>query len=236
MADMTSDTNASAGTGQTPQSQPTSTETSPQSASTTGSTSSTPAPVKDSGQGGKPNLFESEEFRKYQSQQEKRIAQERANYQREMAALRQQMQQVQLQSAPEEERVVIERDQLRQQLQQFQQEQQRQAQLSQQWQDLDKMAKIAGMKTEDLFSQNFRDIGEAAFYVLENMTTKQKAEFEKSVEAAIAERERKKEANAVDLGSGAAVTTDDIKHRKLNDSLKRRDGKSFVLELLSQGQ
>ena len=153
-----------------------------------------------------------------------------------MAALRQQMQQVQLQSAPEEERVVIERDQLRQQLQQFQQEQQRQAQLSQQWQDLDKMAKIAGMKTEDLFSQNFRDIGEAAFYVLENMTAKQKAEFEKSVEAAIAERERKKEANAVDLGSGAAVTTDDIKHRKLNDSLKRRDGKSFVLELLSQGQ
>lgn len=235
MADVTSaPSEASEGTAQTAQSQTTSTETTaPQSASS--NTSNTPTTTKDSGASSKPNLFESEEFRKYQSQQEKRIAQERANYQREMAQMRYQMQQVQLQSVPEDERVVVERDQLRQQLTQFQQEQQRQAQLSQQWQDLDKMAKIAGMKTEELFNQNFRDIGEAAFYVLENMTEKQKNEFEKSVETAVAERERKKEANSVDLGSGAPMGTDDMKGRKLKDAIKNKDSKAYFLEYLSQG-
>lgn len=242
MADVTSATVASEGTAQTAQSQSTSTDTAPQSASTSSSsTGSTPAlQTATSGQqqSSKPtNLFELPEFRQYQSQQEKRAAQERQRYQTEMAQLRQQMQQMQAQALPEDERVAFERDSLRQQLAQFQAEQQRQAQVAQQWNDLDRMAKIAEMKTEDLFSMNFRDIGEAAFYVLENMTAKQKANFEKAVEAAIAEREKKREANAVDLGGGAPTTTDDIKQRKLDASLKKKDGKAFVLELLSrQGQ
>lgn len=233
MADMTSATETLEGTGQTPQSQPTSDQTAaPQSAST----SSTVAPATQASESKPVNLFELPEFRQFQSQAEKRAAQERQRYQQEVSALRQQMQQLRIQSAPEEERALIERDTYRQQLEQLTQEQQRQAALAQQWADIQKLAEYSGIKADDLWQQNFSNIGEAAFYAMEHMTKKQKAEFEKSVEAAIAERERKKTANAVDLGGGAPLATDDIKQRKMNDSLKKRDGKSFVLELLTQGQ
>ncbi len=142
------------------------------------------------------------------------------------------MQQFRLQSAPEEERALIERDMYKQQLTQLSQEQQRQAALAQQWGDIQRLAEFSGLKAEDLWAQNFSNIGDAAFYAMEHMTKQQKLDFEKAVEVAIAERERKREANAVDLGSGAMVTTEDMKTRKMNDAIKAKDGKSFVLQYL----
>jgi len=234
MADVTSASDAtSTGTAQTAQSQATSASTpAPQS------TSNTAAPAAATGTqasdtSSKPvNLFELPEFRQYQSQAEKRAAQERQTYQRQLAEMQQQMQQFRLQSAPEEERALIERDMYKQQLTQLTAEQQRQAALAQQWGDIQRLAEFSGLKAEDLWAQNFSNIGDAAFYAMEHMTKKQQADFEKSLEAAIAERERKREANAVDLGGGAPVTTDDVKTRKMNDALKAKDGKSFVLQYL----
>jgi len=234
MADVTSASDAtSTGTAQTAQSQATSASTpAPQS------TSNTAAPAAATGTqasdtSSKPvNLFELPEFRQYQSQAEKRAAQERQTYQRQLAEMQQQMQQFRLQSAPEEERALIERDMYKQQLTQLTAEQQRQAALAQQWGDIQKLAEFSGLKAEDLWAQNFTNGVDAAFYAMEHMSKAQKANFEKSLEAAIAERERKREANAVDLGGGAPVTTDDVKTRRMNDALKAKDGKSFVLQYL----
>jgi len=234
MADVTSASDAtSTGTAQTAQSLATSASTpAPQS------TSNTAAPAAATGTqasdtSSKPvNLFELPEFRQYQSQAEKRAAQERQTYQRQLAEMQQQMQQFRLQSAPEEERALIERDMYKQQLTQLTAEQQRQAALAQQWGDIQKLAEFSGLKAEDLWAQNFTNGVDAAFYAMEHMSKAQKANFEKSLEAAIAERERKREANAVDLGGGAPVTTDDVKTRRMNDALKAKDGKSFVLQYL----
>lgn len=234
MADVTSAPDAtSTGTAQTAQSQPTSASTpAPQSTSNTAApAAATGAQASDTSS--KPvNLFELPEFRQYQSQAEKRAAQERQTYQRQLAEMQQQMQQFRLQSAPEEERALIERDMYKQQLTQLTAEQQRQAALAQQWGDIQRLAEFSGLKAEELWQQNFSNIGDAAFYAMEHMTKAQKANFEKSLEAAIAERERKREANAVDLGGGAPVTTDDVKTRRMNDALKAKDGKSFVLQYL----
>jgi len=236
MADVTSAPATSEGTAQTAQSQPTSTPTSaPQSTPST--TSSTPvAPTTQASDTGSKtvNLFELEDFRKYQAQQEKRIAAERQQYQRQLAEMQQQIQQVRLQSAPEEERALIERDMLKQQLTQLTTEQQRQAALAQQWSDVQKLAEFGGMKAEDLWAQNFSNIGDAAFYVLENMTKKQQTDFEKAVEAEIAKRAQQREANAVDLGGGGAVTTEDIKKRKVEDAFKSKDPLAFMRALREQ--
>ena len=234
MADVTSASDAtSTGTAQTAQSQATSASTpAPQSTSNTAAPAAATS-TQASDTSSKPvNLFELPEFRQYQSQAEKRAAQERQTYQRQLAEMQQQMQQFRLQSAPEEERALIERDMYKQQLTQLSQEQQRQAALAQQWGDIQRLAEFSGLKAEELWQQNFSNIGDAAFYAMEHMTKAQQANFEKSVEAAIAERERKREANAVDLGGGAPVTTDDVKTRKMNDALKAKDGKSFVLQYL----
>jgi len=234
MADVTSASDAtSTGTAQTAQSQATSASTpAPQSTSNTAApAAATSAQASDTSS--KPvNLFELPEFRQYQSQAEKRAAQERQTYQRQLAEMQQQMQQFRLQSAPEEERALIERDMYKQQLTQLTAEQQRQAALAQQWGDIQRLAEFSGLKAEELWQQNFSNIGDAAFYAMEHMSKAQKANFEKSLETAIAERERKREANAVDLGGGAPVTTDDVKTRKMNDALKAKDGKSFVLQYL----
>ncbi len=234
MADVTSASDAtSTGTAQTAQSQATSASTpAPQSTSNTAApAAATSAQASDTSS--KPvNLFELPEFRQYQSQAEKRAAQERQAYQRKLDEMQQQMQQFRLQSAPEEERALIERDMYKQQLTQLTAEQQRQAALAQQWGDIQRLAELSGLKAEDLWQQNFSNGLDAALYAMEHMSKAQKANFEKSLEAAIAERERKREANAVDLGGGAPVTTDDVKTRKMNDALKAKDGKSFVLQYL----
>ncbi len=234
MADVTSASDAtSTGTAQTAQSQATSASTpAPQSTSNTAAPAAATS-TQASDTSSKPvNLFELPEFLQYQSQAEKRAAQERQTYQRQLAEMQQQMQQFRLQSASEDDRPLIERDMYKQQLAQLTAEQQRQAALAQQWGDIQKLAEFSGLKAEDLWAQNFSNIGDAAFYAMEHMSKKQKADFEKSLEAAIAERERKREANAVDLGGGAPVTTDDVKTRKMNDALKAKDGKSFVLQYL----
>lgn len=234
MADVTSASDAtSTGTAQTAQSQATSaSQPAPQSTSNTAAPAAATS-TQASDTSSKPvNLFELPEFRQYQSQAEKRAAQERQTYQRQLAEMQQQMQQFRLQSAPEEERALIERDMYKQQLTQLTAEQQRQAALAQQWGDIQRLAEFSGLKAEDLWEKNFSNGVEAAFYAMEHMTKAQKANFEKSLEAAIAERERKREANSVDLGGGAPVTTDDVKTRKMNDALKAKDGKSFVLQYL----
>ena len=232
MADVTSAPVASEGTAQTAQSPTTSTPTTaPQSTSTTSTTAPVTTPVSEA----KPvNLFELPEFRQYQSQAEKRAAQERQQYQSQLARMDQQMQQFRLQSAPEDERPLIERDLYKQQLAQVQAEQQRQAALSQQWSDVQKLAEFSGLKADDIWAQNFSNIGDAAFYALEHMTKKQKSDLEKLVESAVAEKERKREANTVDLGGGAPLTTTDLKTRGMNDALKKKDGKSFVLQYLNK--
>lgn len=236
MADMTSASSASEGTAQTAQSpQPTSTQTNAPQSTTSSAGSTTQSTPAQQATEKKPNLFESEEFRKYQSQQEKRFQTERQQFQQQMARMQQEMQQFRLQSAPEEERVAVERDMLRQQLAQFQQEQQRQAMLSQQYGDIQRLAEYSGMKAEDLWQQNFSNIGDAAFYAMEHMTKRQKAEFEKAVDAEIERRAKQREANATDLGGGAPVTTDSLKEKSYKDALKRKDGKAFVLQYL-QGE
>ncbi|TXH11085.1 MAG: hypothetical protein E6R03_14685 [Hyphomicrobiaceae bacterium] len=235
MADVTSAPDAtSTGTAQTAQSQATSASTpAPQSTSNTAAPAAATGATQASDTSSKPvNLFELPEFRQYQSQAEKRAAQERQVYQRKLDEMQQQMQQFRLQSASEDDRPLIERDMYKQQLAQLTAEQQRQAALAQQWGDIQRLAEFSGLKAEELWQQNFSNIGDAAFYAMEHMSKAQKANFEKSLEAAIAERERKREANAVDLGGGAPVTTDDVKTRKMNDALNRKDGKSFVLQYL----
>ncbi len=183
----------------------------------------------------KVDLFQSEEFRKWESNRKKQEMAREQQYQQQMARMQQDMQNFRLQSAPEEERVVIERDMLRQQMAQLQQEQQRQAMLSQQYSDIQRLAEYSGMKADDLWQQNFSNIGDAAFYAMEHMTKRQKAEFEKAVDAEIERRAKQREANASDLGGGAPVTTDSLKEKGYKDALKRKDGKAFVLQYL-QGE
>lgn len=234
MADVTSASDAtSTGTAQTAQSQATSASApAPQSTSNTAAPAAATSATQAS-EASKPiNLQEVPEFKQWQTTMNKTLERERQTYQRQLAEMQQQMQQFRLQSAPEEERALIERDMYKQQLTQLTAEQQRQAALAQQWGDIQRLAEFSGLKAEELWQQNFSNIGDAAFYAMEHMSKAQKANFEKSLEAAIAERERKREANAVDLGGGAPVTTDDVKTRKMNDALKAKDGKSFVLQYL----
>ena len=239
MADVTSAPDASAGTAQTAQSpQPTSNQTqAPQSTtSSTGSTTSAPVSTQASESGKQFNLQESPEFKKWQAQVNKTIERERQQYQQQLAAMQQQMQQFRLQSAPEEERIAIERDMLRQQLAQTQQEQQRQAQLAQQWNDIQRLAEKSGLKAEDLWSQNFSNIGDAAFYALEYMANNSKTEFEKAVDAEIERRAKQREANKVDLGGGAIQTSVDAATEKINSAFKSKDVRGFMKAIREQRQ
>jgi hypothetical protein len=176
----------------------------------------------------KTDIFASEEFRKWESNRKKQEQVKEQQYRNQMAQLQQQMQQFRLQSVPEEERVVIERDTYKQQLAQYQQEQQQQEQLAQRWNDIQKLAAYIDEKPENLWEKNFSNIGDAAFHVLDGL----KARLEQQAEIKAEEIVEKRARNTVDLGGGGVVTTDDAKERKYKDALKAKDGKAFVLQLL----
>jgi len=203
------------------QAQPTSGQAAPQA-------QAQPTGQDGQGQSSQPkvNLFELEDFKKYQSQQEKRFTQERQQSQVQLAQLQRQLQELRVQSIPEDERAAFEVEEIRRQNAELQQQIEYNRLMTQKYADIQKLSTKSGVSVDDLWK--FETFAEAAEYALEHTVKSKEADVERLAEELI----KKREAARSDLGGGAPVTTEELDTRNRKDAIKRKDGKAFVLDYL----
>jgi hypothetical protein len=171
----------------------------------------------------KVNLFDSDEFKKWQATQTRQIQQ----LQQRAARAEQAAKQAQMAGMDDMQKLQFERDELRQQVQAAQQQMEYQRLEAQKNQDIAEIIAETGVPREVIEgAENVYD----AWKLASRYATKSAKEQAKML--AKAEKE-KAENNAVDLGGGAASTPSTRWDDKAKDLIKSKDASGFIKHYLS---
>jgi hypothetical protein len=165
------------------------------------------------------NLHELPEFRRYQSEQDKKLT----ALQRELEATRAQQQQAAMAQMTPEQRMQYQVQMQQQELQRYQQMVQQQEIAQQRQKDIDKLSQMSGAPSKVFEAAETYDdaVIIAMNYMRENSPQ------------AIAARQEKAAANKVDLGGGGqVVTAEDARQREMNAALAKGDSRTYFKMLL----
>jgi hypothetical protein len=181
------------------------------------------APVEEPGQrvsDPKPvNLHELPEFRRYQSEQDKKFT----ALQRELEATRAQQQQAAMAQMTPEQRMQYQVQMQQQELQRYQQMVQQQQIAQQKQQDIDKLSKLSGAPSSVFEAAETYD--DAVLIAMNYMR--------ENTPQAVAARQEKAAANKVDLGGGGqVVTAETVRQKEMDAALAKGDSRTYFKLLL----
>jgi len=159
------------------------------------------------------NLYELPEFKQYQSQQDRRLAQ----LQQKLAEQEQRQHEATMAQMSPEQRTQYQLQLAQQQIQNYHQQFQSIQEQKQRERDIAELAKLSGAPAEVFSAAETYD--QATRLALEYARTHSPA--------TLAAQQQRSEANRVDLGSGSAHTTDERKVIAAREALARGDAMTF---------
>ena len=184
--------------------------------------------------GKEPNLDDDPAFRKWKSEQDKRAAalqaaldraeRERQEEKQRLAWYEQQLEQLQTQHLDEPQKIAYENQKLKRMLAAVQQQQQIEEGRKRIFERITKRFGAVGVPYEVYANANDADEAWdlAADYALKNLPAK------------VAAKQEKREANAVDIGGGAAMTPDDEWEAEAKRLLKKKDSVGYARHILKR--